>query len=220
MRGAQELLSFERLVALVGTRKPTPWGTRAAAALGAALARSGWVMLSGLSPGIDTTAHVSALKHDVPTVAVLGSGLDAIADRASRGLAARILERGGALLSEWPGGEPARRHHRITRDRLQSGLSAAVIVAQSELAGGTMHTARFAAAQGRALFCVTPTITDRASEGSRVLLERPARELCSLVPAWRGARALCARLGDQPLARPVNVDEPAELLRALEQLLV
>ncbi len=80
-----------------------------------------------------------------------------------------------------------------------------------------MHTARFAAAQGRPLFCPVPHNENGASEGLRVLLERPARELCSILPAWSSAKVLCSRLGDQPLARPVSRDGLGEFVHAVEQ---
>ena len=119
--------------------------------------------------------------------------------------------------AEQPLGEQARPQYLVARDRLQSGLSVAVVVAQSGVKSGTMHTVRFAAMQGRPLFCPVPHRESGASEGLRVLLERPARELCSILPAWRGAKALCARLGDQPLARSVSRDGLEEFVQAVEQ---
>lgn len=79
-----------------------------------------------------------------------------------------------------------------------------------------MHTARFAATQGRPLFCPVPHNENGASEGLRVLLERPARDLCAILPAWRDANALCTRLGDRPLGHPVNRDDLAEFVGAVE----
>jgi DNA processing protein len=108
----------------------------------------------------------------------------------------------------------------IARDRLQSGLAAAVVVAQTGVQGGTMHTARFAAEQGRPLFCPVPHGENGKSEGLRVLLERPGRELCERIPAWKQARGLCLRLGAQPVARPVERDRLDLLLDSLELALV
>ena len=174
--------------------------------------RTGWSIVSGLARGIDTISHRTAIDHEAPTIAVLGGGLDRIYPAQNKGLAARILEAGGTLISEQPPGERTRPQHLVARDRLQSGLSVAVVVAQSGLHSGTMHTARFAASQGRAIFCAIPRDASDASEGLRVLLERPARELCSTLPAWRDARALCARLGDPPLAHAASGENLAELL--------
>jgi DNA processing protein len=216
VRGDANLLARRRLVAVIGTREPTAPGIAAAEALTAVLAEDGWSIVSGLAKGIDTVAHCAAVEHGAPTIAVLGGGLDRIYPAENKGLAARILDSGGALISEQPCGEPPRPRHLVARDRLQSGLSVAVVVAQTGLSSGTMHTARFAASQGRALFCAVPPDAGCASEGLRVLLERPARELCSTVAAWRGARALCARLGERPLAHPVNRENLADFVGAVE----
>jgi DNA processing protein len=219
VRGDVELLARERLVAVVGTREPTVFGTSAAEELTGVLADGGWGIVSGLAKGIDTIAHRTALEHGAPTIAVMGGGLDCIYPAENKGLAARIVEEGGALISEQPFGEQARPRHLIARDRLQSGLSIAVVVAQSGLRSGTMHTARFTASQGRPVFCPVPHRENSASEGLRVLLEKPARELCSILPAWRGAKALCERLGDQPLARPVTREGLGELVGAVCQFI-
>ena len=219
VRGDVELLARERLVAVIGTREPTVFGISAAEELTGALADDGWGIVSGLAKGIDTIAHRTALEHGAPTIAVMGGGLDSVYPAENKGLAAQIVEEGGALISEQPFGEQARPQHLIARDRLQSGLSVAVVVAQSGLRSGTMHTTRFAATQGRPLFCPVPHNENAASEGLRVLLERPARELCSILPAWRGAKALCERLGDQPLARPVTRDGLEEFVQAVERLM-
>ncbi len=216
VRGDADLLAGEKLVAVVGTRDPTAAGVAAAEALTAVLAEDDWSIVSGLARGIDTVAHRAAVERRTPTIAVLGGGLDRIYPAENKGLAARILDTGGALISEQPCDEPPRPHHLVARDRLQSGLSVAVVVAQTGLSGGTMHTARFAASQGRALFCVAPPDASCASEGLRVLLERPARELCSTLTAWRNARALCARLGDRPLAHPVSRESLADFVGAVE----
>jgi len=216
VRGDVELLARERLVAVVGTREPTVFGTSAAENMTGALADGGWAIVSGLAKGIDTIAHLTALEHGTPTIAVMGGGLDSVYPAENRALAARIVDEGGALISEQPFGEQARPQYLIARDRLQSGLSVAVVVAQSGVKSGTMHTARFAAAQGRPLFCPVPRNENGASEGLRALLERPASELCSILPAWRNAKALCSRLGDQALARPVNRDGLGEFVQAVE----
>jgi DNA processing protein len=216
VRGEVDLLAREKLVAVVGTREPTTFGTSAAQSLTGALADSDWGIVSGLARGIDTIAHQTALEHNTPTIAVMGGGLDRIYPAENKNLAARIVERGGALISEQPFGEQPHPHHLIARDRLQSGLSVAVVVAQSGVKSGTMHTVRFAAAQGRPLFCPVPHNENGASEGLRVLLQRPARELHSVLPAWREAKALCARMGERPLAHPVSREDLAEFVHAVE----
>jgi DNA processing protein len=216
VRGNLDLLTRDQLVAVVGTREPTVFGISAAERLTGVLADSGWGIVSGLAKGIDTIAHRTAVERGAPTIAVMGGGLDRIYPAENKGLATRIVDAGGTLISEQPFSEQPRPHHLIARDRLQSGLSVAVVVAQSGVSSGTLHTARFAAAQGRPLFCPVPHNENGASEGLRVLLERPARELCSILPAWRDSRALCARLGDQPLGHPVSRDDLADFIGAVE----
>lgn len=219
-KGNVELLSHPRQVAVVGTREPSIFGETAATTITAELGRAGWTIVSGLAVGIDTLAHQTALEVSAPTIAVLGNGLDRIYPKVNEGLAQRIFESGGLLLSELPFGTPPVPRNLIARDRLQSGLAAAVVVAQTGVKGGTMHTARFAAEQGRPLFCPVPHGENGKSEGLRVLLERPGRELCELIPAWRQARGLCVRLGAQPLARPVEGDRLDLLLDSLELALL
>jgi DNA processing protein len=148
----------------------------------------------------------------------MGGGLDRIYPAENESLAARIVECGGALISEQPFGAPALPPRLVARDRLQSGLSVAVVIAQTGLDSGTMHTARFAAAQGRALLCPPASAHDKsdASAGLQVLLERPARELCSILPAWKRAEALCARLGDRPLARALDLDDLVGFVESVE----
>jgi DNA processing protein len=216
VRGNVGLLGREKLVAVVGTREPTTFGVSAAAALTGVLADSGWGIVSGLARGIDTIAHRAAVERGAPTIAVMGGGLDRIYPSENKDLAAQIVDAGGTLVSEQPFGEQPRPYHLVARDRLQSGLSVAVVVAQSGVDSGTMHTARFAATQGRPLFCPIPHNENGASEGLRVLLERPARELCSILPAWRDASALCARLGDRPLGHPVSRDDLENFVDAVE----
>jgi DNA processing protein len=216
VRGDVELLARDELVAVAGTREPTLFGTSAAESLTGALSDRGWGIVSGLAKGIDTVAHRTAVARGAPTIAVMGGGLDHIYPAENTDLAAQILDSGGALLSEQPFGERSRPYYLIARDRLQSGLSAAVVVVQSAVKDGTMYTARFAAAQGRPLFCPIPRSENSANEGLRALLERPAQELCSVLPAWRDAKKLCARLGNQPLAQPVRRDGLEEFVQAVE----
>jgi DNA processing protein len=212
LRGDRGLLTRERLVAVVGTREPTRFGTTAATELTTSLAENGWGIVSGLAKGIDTISHQTALKTGAPTIAVMGGGLDRIYPAENKNLASRILDEGGLLLSEQPFGAQPRPQNLIARDRLQSGLSVAVLVAQCGIQSGTMHTARFAAGQGRPLFCPVPHSDNGASDGLRALLERPASELCAILPAWRNAKALCARLGARPLGRPIERDHLSKFI--------
>jgi DNA processing protein len=219
VRGDVEVLSQERLLAVVGTRGPSRFGETAAAEIVARVAAAGWGIVSGLALGVDTIAHEASLQSGAPTVAILGNGLDRTYPKVNTGLADAIVAAGGTVISELPFGAPPVARNLIARDRLQSGLSRALVVAQSAAKGGAMHAARFAAEQGRPLFCPVPHGENGKSEGLRVLLEKPATELPELLPAWRDARALCVRLGRRPVARPIERETIDEFLEALERLL-
>lgn len=216
VRGDLGPVSDPRAVAVVGTREPTQFGTSAAQQLTEALSDAGWVIVSGLAKGIDALAHQTAVAAGGRTVAILGCGLDRVYPRENTALANAILASGGALVSELPFGAPPIARNLIQRDRLQSGMSGAVVIAQTGTKGGTLHTARFAAEQRRQIFCPEPRNENGKSEGLRVLLERPAADLYELLPAWKTATKLCAQLGPRPLARPVRRDEIGDFLNEVE----
>ena len=131
-------------IAVIGTRKPTPWGTETAKACAGQIADAGGVVISGLALGIDAAAQAAAVEHNGPTWAVLAHGLHTISPSSNRELAKQIVEHGGVLISEYPPGEPAQRHYFVERDRIQAGLADAVLVIESGVDGGAMHTVRFA----------------------------------------------------------------------------
>lgn len=219
VRGSVELLSKQRMVAIVGTREPTRFGITAAESLTAALAKGAWAVISGLAKGIDAIAHGAALKHHTATLAVLGGGVDRIYPAAHRELATAIIDQGGAMISEHPPGAPALPHHLVARNRIQTGLAVAVVATQTGIKGGTMHTIRHAASQGRPVFCPVPSGAGEKDAGLSLLLSRPANELCQVLPAWSDANSLCARLGDNPLARPVARNDIKLFLDYLERAL-
>lgn len=219
VHGNVDLIHRERLVAVVGTREPSRFGVTAATEIVECVGRAGWGIVSGLARGIDTIAHRAALETGAPTIAILGNGLDRTYPKANTELAEAIVASGGAIASELPFGAPPSPRNLIARDRLQSGMSVALVVAQSGIRGGAMHTARFAVEQGRPLFCPLPHDENGKSEGLRVLLDRPGRELPALVPAWRAARTLSMGLGDRPVARPIERGTLDVFLEDLERLL-
>ena len=110
------------------------------------------------------------------TLAIVAHGLDEVHPLEHEDLAARLLATGGALISEHPPGVPPKSHRFIRRNRLQSGVSAGVIVAHTSAQGGSMHTARFAQAQGRPIGVVVPTSAP-LPDGNRTLLEQGATPL-------------------------------------------
>lgn len=149
-------LSFESNpnVAIIGTREPSDRGRKIGRKLSEYFAKSGFTIVSGLALGCDTIAHEAALSHKSRTVAILAGGLDKIYPKENMLLAERIVDHGGALLSEYPVGQSPRQNTFVERDRLQSGLSLGTVVIQTGITGGTHHTAKFTKAQKRLLACI------------------------------------------------------------------
>jgi len=158
-------------VALVGTRQPSPAAQRLAYELAASLAARGTTLISGLALGIDRAAHEGALSAAARSVAVLGNGILKPYPPQNAALAARLCQR-GALLCECPPDASVSAQRLVARNRLISGLARALVVIETEVDGGAMHAARFALAQGQALYA----IESRAS-GNRALLEGGALPL-------------------------------------------
>ena len=141
-------------LAVVGTREPTSFGKKVAQRSAQTAAEAGYTIVSGLAHGCDASAHEGCVEASGVGVAVLAHGLDKVYPAANRDLAERLLENRGCLTSEYPVGTKPARAAFAERDRLQSGLSDAVLVIESDVEGGTMHTVRFAHAQGRPVACV------------------------------------------------------------------
>lgn len=153
-----------RSIACVGTREWTRFGRRVAVLISRYFANHGWSIVSGLARGIDTFCHSGALHEGGHTVAVLGNGLDHVYPKDNEWLATKILDSGGALISEQPFGMAVSAVSLLQRNRIQSGLSIGTIVMQSGMRGGTMHTARYTLLQGRILAVPVPTESYRNEE--------------------------------------------------------
>ena len=155
VKGNIEALHRPKVVAVVGTREPTTYGEEVARRSGKTAAEVGFAVVSGLAHGCDTFAHEGCLEAAGVGLAVMAHGLDKVYPAANRNLAARLLDNGGVLVSEYPVGTAAARAAFAERDRIQSGLSDGVFVIETDVKGGTMHTVRFAREQRRALACVS-----------------------------------------------------------------
>jgi DNA processing protein len=166
--GDPALLSFPQ-VALVGSRRASPGGLRAAAELAAGLVAAGLAVCSGLALGIDGAGHRGALDAGGRTIAVLGTGIDRVYPGRHRGLA-RSLLRSGCLVSEFPPGTPPRRHNFPRRNRIISGLSLGVVVVEAALRSGSLITAGTALEQGREVFALPWSMLHRGGRGCLELL--------------------------------------------------
>jgi len=191
-------------VAVVGTRGCTAYGTRIARDYGRAIAEAGWPLISGLARGIDAAAHTGTVTGGGIGVVVLGSGPDVVYPREHRHLGARLLELGGAVITEYPPGTPPNGWRFPPRNRIISGLAGAVVVVEAAVTGGALVTAARAVEQGRAIFAVPGDIDREASAGCNRLIRDGA------VPVFDAddlIEALSLVLG--PPRRPVE-REPAE----------
>jgi len=140
------------LTAVVGTRKPSPQAAAQAFEIAKGLAREGISVVSGLAFGIDAMAHRGNIEGGAPTVAVLGSGVDEVYPSSNRPLARRVLETGGALLSEYPPGASPHKWSFPARNRIIAGLSRGVLIVEAPQKSGALITARFALDYNRDLW--------------------------------------------------------------------
>ncbi len=165
-------------VAIVGTRRITPYGRQVTEELASSLAMHGVTVVSGLARGVDAVAHAAALKAGGRTLAVLGSGVDKIYPPEHLSLAEKIMAQ-GALISDYPPSTPPEAVNFPPRNRIISGLSMAVVVVEAGETSGALITAAFAAEQGREVFAVPGSIYAPQSKGTNKLIQNGAHPLLS-----------------------------------------
>ncbi len=170
----------EMAVAVVGTRKCSPYGRQVAQDLVGQLARANITIVSGLALGLDALAHRAALDVAGRTIAVLAAGLDAIYPAVNRTIAEKILEGHGALISELPLGTPPLKHHFPMRNRIISGLALGTVVIEAAEDSGALITARHALEQNRQVFAVPGSIYNPVSVGPNNLLKMGAKPVTSV----------------------------------------
>lgn len=191
-----------KTVAIVGSRKPTPYGAEIARKLAYEAAKRGAVVVSGLAYGIDSIAHRGALEAGGVTVAILGTPIDQIYPRAHVGLAEEIVRTGGCVLSELPpGAEFYPKTSFLERNRLISGLADVVVIPEAAERSGSLNTAAHALEQGREVFAVPGDINRPLSKGcNRLILQgatpylEPEDVLELLFPTPRKCRARAVKL--------------------------
>jgi DNA processing protein len=178
VRGDARSLS-QHAVAVVGTRRPSAYGSSVAHRLAHDLAQRQLVVISGLARGIDSAAHRGALEAKGTTVAVLGSGIDVIYPRENKRLAEQVAK-SGAVISEFPLGTGPTPENFPIRNRIISGLSLGVVVVEAAEYSGSLITARQAVEQNREVFAVPGNITSAQSFGPNHLIKQGAK----LVDQW------------------------------------
>jgi DNA processing protein len=163
-------------IAIVGTRRPTNYGTVQCERMAEDLARQNITVVSGLARGIDSIAHKTALENGGRTIAVIGSGLDVIYPPENKKLFSEAAVN-GAIISEYPLGTKPDAQNFPKRNRIISGLSLGCIVVETALTGGAMQTAAFALDQNREVFAIPGNLGVRQSEGTNMLIQKGEAKL-------------------------------------------
>jgi DNA processing protein len=176
-KGDIDNLTDKPNVAVIGTREPSGYGARIGERFGETFASFRFNVVSGLALGCDTAGHRGALKGKGTTAAVLAHGLDTVYPAANKGLAADILDQGGVLLSEYFVGQKSMANFFVERDRIQAGLSQSVVVVETDVKGGTMHTVRYCQDYRRRLVCFNHPVEHRnhvKAQGNQKLIREGA----------------------------------------------
>ncbi|HYH08625.1 MAG TPA: DNA-processing protein DprA [Thermoanaerobaculia bacterium] len=161
-------------IAVVGSRRATPYGVNAAAQFARELAGAGLVVVSGMARGIDAAAHHAALDAKGTTIAVLGTGIDVVYPRGNARLFRRIAEH-GLIVSEFAPGTPPKPENFPMRNRVISGLTLGSVIVEATRRSGSLITARLAAEQNREVFAVPGSIFSAGSEGTHRLVQYGAK---------------------------------------------
>jgi DNA processing protein len=231
-RGRLDLLQ-SICIAVVGTRRPTPYGLAVAERLSADLARAGVTIVSGMARGIDSAAHKGALAAGANTIAVLGCGVDVVYPSENRKLAAELAAR-ALIVSEFPMGATAFPQNFPIRNRVIAGLSAGTVVVEGAQYSGSAITAKLAMDQGREIYAVPGNITSKQSWGPHLLIKQGARlvqdwnDVISELPAEsrrhlikEGRKKIEGESGDEPprLQESLGAEAPASLGPVAQQAL-
>jgi len=194
-------------VAIVGTRRVTPYGRQITEELSSFLAANGLTVISGLAPGVDAISHTAALKVGGRTIGVLGSGVDKIYPPEHRVLSEQIMAH-GAIISDYAPGTPPEASDFPPPNRIISGLSLAVVVIEAGETSGALITAEFAAEQGREVFAVPGSILAPQSKGTNKLIQKGALPLLSVNDLMQALDI--TRIGDQKTARKIMPADTTE----------
>jgi DNA processing protein len=173
-----EFLQRPRLT-IVGSRSVSTYGRHITTQLAGQLAEEGIVIVSGLALGVDGLAHQATVETNGLAIAVLPGPLEAIIPATNRRLAQTILDKGGALVSEYAAGETPYKQNFIARNRLMAGLGEALLITEAAEKSGSLHTARFALEQGKDVLAVPGNITSRGSVGTNNLIKAGATPVTS-----------------------------------------
>ncbi len=205
-------------VAMVGTRRATPYGLDQAFVISRDLAANGWTIVSGLALGIDAESHRGALAAEGKTVGIIGSGLDRFYPEENRTLAREIVEKGGAVVSEFPFGRSPDTQTFPQRNHVVAAIAHGVVAVEAPLKSGTLITTSFAVDMGRVVMAVPGRVDSRSSQGCLAIIRDGARlvrsardveeELSALIPKEKKPAA--KRRRGTPAAKIVPEKAPEE----------
>ncbi len=154
VKGNLECLSHQNAIAIIGTREPTDYGIKCGEAISKQFVEKDFVIVSGLAKGCDTAAHRGCLNSNGLTIAILAHGLHMTYPAENKDLVKEILDNNGCLVSEYPIGVTPRPKYFIERDRLQSGISDAVFVIETDVKGGTMYAVNASIEENKPVACL------------------------------------------------------------------
>ena len=227
VRGNRALLSQDA-IAVVGSRRASPYAINVAKAIASPLARDAkLVIVSGLARGVDAAAHEAALDSGGTTIAVLGTGIDVVYPKSHRRLFRRI-EKEGVIVTELAPGTPPLPANFPTRNRIISGLALGTVIVEATSRSGSLITARTSAEQGREVFAVPGSIFSRGSEGTHRLIQygaklvHDANDVLDELPHYKRIEKEKEALpSDSPLREVLDVlsrDEATHVETAAEKL--
>ena len=178
VRGKHINLDEALTIGVIGSRHATDYGRLVTSRLAGELSAQGVILISGMARGLDAVASGQALKYNMPTVAVIGSGVDVVYPKENERLMYDIIKT-GMVISEYPPGSEPRREHFPERNRIIAGLSNGVLVTQAKKGSGSLITARCAMEYGRDVFSVPGNILDPMYEGTNRLIQQGAKLVMS-----------------------------------------
>jgi DNA processing protein len=171
------------MIAVVGSRKGSPYGRAVTKKISMELAAGGVTVVSGMARGIDTYAHLGALEAGECTVAVLGCGIDIVYPPENEKLFRAIIDH-GAVISEFPLSTPPEGKNFPKRNRIISGLSLGVVIVEATVDSGSLITASHALEQGRDVFAVPGNVGMSTSRGTNALIKQGAKLVESAQDIW------------------------------------
>lgn len=172
--GDEKILN-EKCIAIIGSRVCTEEGAKIAEKFAKKLSKSGICIVSGMAQGIDTSAHIGALKVGGKTIAVLGGGFKHIFPKENEKLFLNIIENGGAVICEYDENTMPEARRFAQRNRIVSGLSMGVLIIEAKHRSGTSITASFAKSQGKTIFCIPHSLEQKEGIGTNRQIKEGAK---------------------------------------------